>query len=155
PEGLTISEAPDANVRMMSRYGAELLGGTRESMVRKTVADYVSAIYHADGETPARVDEMPATRAIQRGEITIDVEWIIKGPDGGASVALASSAPIRDGRGRITGAVTTWRDITERKRLEEKLRESTKLESLGVLAGGIAHDFNNLLTGVLGHASLL
>src|SRR5262249_37499933 len=43
----------------------------------------------------------------------------------------------------------------ERKRLEEKLCESAKLESLGVLAGGIAHYFNNLLTGVLGHASLL
>ena len=46
-------------------------------------------------------------------------------------------------------------DITERKRIEDRLRESAKLESLGVLAGGIAHDFNNLLTGVLGNASLV
>jgi len=52
-------------------------------------------------------------------------------------------------------------DITERKRAEEerqrvetKLQETQKLESLGVLAGGIAHDFNNLLTGVIGNASL-
>ena len=45
-------------------------------------------------------------------------------------------------------------DITERKRVEERLRETAKLESLGVLAGGIAHDFNNLLTGVLGYASM-
>jgi nitrogen-specific signal transduction histidine kinase len=45
-------------------------------------------------------------------------------------------------------------DITERKRLEERLRETAKLESLGVLAGGIAHDFNNLLTGVMGNASM-
>ena len=46
------------------------------------------------------------------------------------------------------------RDVTERKRLDEKLRQTAKLESLGLLAGGIAHDFNNLLTGVLGNISL-
>jgi two-component system, cell cycle sensor histidine kinase and response regulator CckA len=46
-------------------------------------------------------------------------------------------------------------DITERKQLEERLRETAKFESLGVLAGGIAHDFNNLLTGIMGSASLV
>jgi len=45
-------------------------------------------------------------------------------------------------------------DVTEHHRIEAKLVESAKLESLGVLAGGIAHDFNNLLTGILGNASL-
>ena len=46
-------------------------------------------------------------------------------------------------------------DITERKRMEEDLVKSQKIESLGVMAGGIAHDFNNMLTGVTGNLSLL
>jgi PAS domain S-box-containing protein len=46
------------------------------------------------------------------------------------------------------------RDITERKQLDQKLREARQWESLGALTGGLAHDFNNLLTSVMGNASL-
>ena len=68
-------------------------------------------------------------------------------------VSLAIS-PIFGEDGQILGASHVARDITERKQFEEQLRQTQRLESLGVLAGGIAHDFNNLLTGVLGNASL-
>ena len=64
----------------------------------------------------------------------------------------AAAFPRPDGR---TGFIAVARDITERRILEEKVREAERLESLGLLAGGVAHDFNNLLTPILGNASLL
>ncbi|PKK88984.1 MAG: hypothetical protein CVV64_16295 [Candidatus Wallbacteria bacterium HGW-Wallbacteria-1] len=62
--------------------------------------------------------------------------------------------PIRDSRNQAFAVGTVFRDVTERKMLEEELFNSRKIESLGVFAGGIAHDFNNLITVITGSLQL-
>ncbi len=81
------------------------------------------------------------------------VETIATG-DGEQRSVETDKFPLKDDSGQVVGIVVIARDVTERVRLEEELRESQQLESIGRLAGGIAHDFNNLLTAMLGHTTL-
>ncbi|MFW6138194.1 MAG: PAS domain-containing sensor histidine kinase [Spirochaetota bacterium] len=68
---------------------------------------------------------------------------------------LITATPIKDHKGLNTGVVETALDITQRKKAQEALRQSQKMEAVGKLAGGIAHDFNNILTGILGYSELI
>jgi two-component system, cell cycle sensor histidine kinase and response regulator CckA len=75
--------------------------------------------------------------------------------DGDSFSVEVSASLIRNEEGRTLGIMTSFMDITERKRLQAQVLQAQKMDALGQLAGGITHDFNNLLTAVSGYLQLL
>jgi PAS domain S-box-containing protein len=80
-------------------------------------------ICYPDGQ-PVPPRELPLTRATLDGEVNINLELAIRLPDGTLRPVLINTTPIRGRRGRVTGAVAVFQDITDRKRAEQQLHES-------------------------------
>lgn len=91
---------------------------------------------------------------IERDGFVKDYETILRRKDGEIN-GLISATLRRDGDNNICGYEFTIKDITERKRMEERIREADKLASIGQLAAGVAHEINNPLTIILGYIRLL
>ena len=103
-----------------------------------------------------RADELPEILdRISRGESVHPFETVRVRKDGSRVNVALTISPIKDPHGVVVGASTIARDITDRLRLEEQLRQSEKTQAIGSLAGGIAHDFNNILLVIRGHSALL
>jgi len=127
----------------VSRAMLELFGvGDSTEVVGKTDFDFFTA-EHAE---PAFKDEQEVIRS---GRPMVGKEEKETLPDGRITWAITTKMPLRDPNGRIIGTCGISRDISERKKLEEQLLRSQRLESIGTLASGVAHDLNNILAPIM------
>lgn len=127
------------NEALAQRFGLSDPG----EAIGKTDADF----FREEHARQAYADEQ---RVMTNGQPLLGLEERETWPDGHITWASTSKVPIRDAGGQVVGLVGVSRDITERKTLEARFRQTQKMEAVGRLAGGVAHDFNNQLGVVIG-----
>jgi PAS domain S-box-containing protein len=126
----------------------DLLGYEPGEVIGKTPFDFMSS---DDAQRLAREFKL----IVELKKPFAAFENVTLHKDGRKIVLEKSGVPFFDPSGNLEGYRGIDRDITERKKLEEKLLHSQKMDAIGQFAGGIAHDFNNMLTAIIGYAEFL
>ena len=133
----------DGAITDVNRTACRMLGCTKDELVHTSISSL-----HPKGNLPLAER---ALAAMGEGKAAI-FESLLKKADGSLIDVEASARVTGIQDGMVQGV---FRDITERKQIEDRMRQAEKMQAIGQLAGGIAHDFNNLLMGILGEANML
>ncbi len=134
------------NITSLNKSGEEVMGLSRSEALRNNIKNLVAPEHH--GICREMMQRVLNEEPLQNFEI----QMIRKD---GQRVILETSVRLIQSGGKKEGVQGIARDVTERRRLENIVRQSQKLEAIGRLAGGLAHDFNNLLCVIIGHTEIL
>lgn len=154
PVGVWCARAPGGEFLYANRTFGEIMGQVGRGDV--AVGSYAEpyGIYGSDGALYPE-EKMPFLRALRAGEIVVVDDIVIHRGDGTRIPIRAHARPVRGESGEITHVVIVFFDITrevEARRasdeLAARLRQTERMQTIGLLAGGIAHDFNNVLAAV-------
>jgi PAS domain S-box-containing protein len=109
--------------------------------------------FYTEEDKEAEIPRIALETARREGRFEAE-GWRVR-KDGSRFWASVIIDPIRNDNGELVGFAKVTRDLTEKRAIEEQLRQSQKMEAVGHLTGGIAHDFNNLLTGISGSLEMM
>jgi PAS domain S-box-containing protein len=136
----------EGNLTSLNATGERITGYTRADILKMNIRDVVPA------EQIDKVRQMIERKLGGETPTTYELEVLAKD---GRRLPLEVSTRLLFQAGRPAGVQGIARDLTQRKELEEQLRQAQKMEAVGRLAGGIAHDFNNLLAVLMGYSELM